>query len=216
MPAIPREGIVLIDKPTGISSFGAVAKLRRLTGVRKIGHAGTLDPMASGLLICLIGKKYTVQADAFLKLDKEYEVELTLGDVSASGDSEGPITHLSDDKPTRAEILKVLNQFKGTIEQVPPLHSAVKIGGHRAYALARAGRTAKLEPRMVCIYAITNVRYRYPKLRFTTKVSSGTYIRALGADIGERLGSGAYVSALRRTKIGTYSIEQAINLEFLA
>ena len=213
------DGYSLVDKPVGISSFGVVAKVKRLireqTGQKvKIGHTGTLDPLASGLMIMVLGS-YTKRASEFSKLDKTYEVELTLGYVSKTGDAEGPIAKISDKQPTEMEIKHVLDQFIGQIKQTPHAHSAVKVGGQRAYKLARAGKEVKIEPRKVRIYDIRNTKYEYPKLWFTTTVSSGTYIRSLAEDIGQKLGTGAYVSVLRRTKVGSFDIKTAQDLESL-
>ncbi len=206
---------MLIDKPTGITSFGIVARLRRLSGIAKIGHAGTLDPHASGLMIMLIGKDFTRQADQYLKLDKEYDVGLTLGKVSESGDAEGPISDYSNKAPTQAEVKKVLKSFMGTITQTPPRHSAIKIDGQRAYKLVRRNEQFSVPPRQVHIYAITNEHYNYPTITFSVRVGSGTYIRSLGEDIGKSLGTGAYVSMLRRTSIGEYKLADSTTLEKL-
>lgn len=215
------NGILLIDKHVGISSFGIVAKVKRTireqTGQKvKIGHTGTLDPLASGLLILVLGS-YTKRASEFSKLDKTYEVELTLGATSVTGDAEGPITPTKNVNSYQIErsfkkVTEALNSFVGEIQQTPHAHSAIKVGGQRAYKLARAGKTPKIEPRKVTIYSIENVRYKYPKLSFVTEVSSGTYIRSLAQDIGEKLGTGAYVSALRRTKIGSFAIQDSFRL----
>ena len=211
------DGYLLVDKPVGISSFGVVAKAKRLireqTGHKvKIGHTGTLDPLASGLMILVLGS-YTKRAAEFSKLDKTYEVELTLGYSSKTGDAEGPITKISDKQPSEDRIKDVLKQFIGQIEQIPHAHSAVKVGGQRAYKLARAGKEFKIEPRQVTIYSIEDVEYRYPRLSFITEVSSGTYIRSLAEDIGQKLGTGAYISMLRRTKINKYDVQKALNID---
>lgn len=214
------DGYLLVDKPVGISSFGVVAKVKRLlseqTGQKvKVGHTGTLDPLAGGLLILVLGS-YTKRASEFSKLDKTYEVELTLGYSSKTGDAEGPISKVSDKQPTDAEIKCVLGQFLGQISQTPHAHSAVKVGGQRAYKLARAGKEFKIEPRKVTIYGIEDIDYKYPKLRFLTEVSSGTYIRSLVEDIGKKLSAGAYMSALRRTKIDDFDIKDALMLDNLS
>jgi len=213
------DGYLLVDKPVGISSFGVVAKVKRLIREQtsqkvKIGHTGTLDPLASGLMILVLGS-YTKRASEFSKLDKTYEVELTLGYSSKTGDAEGPISKVSDKQPSEEQIKRVLGQFVGQIEQTPHAHSAVKVGGQRAYKLARAGKEFKIEPRQITIHAIENIKYDYPKLGFITGVSSGTYIRSLAEDIGQKLGTGAYLSALRRTKVGNFDIEQAKDLHNL-
>jgi tRNA pseudouridine55 synthase len=211
------DGILLIDKPAGISSFGVVARIRWLvkeeTGQKiKIGHTGTLDPAATGLMILVLGK-YTKRAGEFSKLDKTYEVELTLGKVSTTADSEGEITKSSEKRVEMSEAEQALGAFVGEIEQVPPIFSAIKVNGKRAYKLARAGQEVKLESRKVSVYSIENIDYNHPKLKFTTSVSSGTYIRSLAVDIGEKLGTGAYMSALRRIRVGKFDIKQAINLD---
>jgi tRNA pseudouridine55 synthase len=211
------SGYLLLDKPTGWTSHDVVAKIRSVlkkeTGQKvKVGHTGTLDPFATGLLIIVVGN-YTKRASEFSKLDKIYEAELTLGSVSSTGDPEGEITKKSDKKPPKQEIEEVLNSFVGEIEQVPHKFSAMKIDGQRAYKLARAGKEVALEPRKVTIYSIENVEYDYPKLKFTTKVSSGTYIRSLAEDVGEKLATGAYLSNLRRTEVGNHSISEAIAID---
>lgn len=214
------DGILLVDKPAGISSFGVVAKVRWIikeaTGQRiKIGHTGTLDPAASGLLVLVLGK-YTKRAGEFSKLDKTYETEVTLGKTSTTGDSEGNIVQKSTKKPSLKDVQAVLSTFLGQIEQTPPAFSAIKIGGQRAYKLARAGKEVVLEPRKVTIYSIEKLQYDCPKLSFTTSVSSGTYIRSLAEDIGTKLGTGAYMSALCRTKVGQFDIKDAKTLDDFA
>ena len=213
------DGILLIDKPVGPTSHDVVAKIRRILATEtvqkvKVGHTGTLDPLASGLLILVLGS-YTKKASEFSKLDKTYEVELTLGATSATGDGEGPIVEGSKKRVEGSEIEVTLASFVGEISQTPHRHSAVKVGGQRAYKLARAGKTATIKPRQVTIYSITNIVYKYPKLSFITEVSSGTYIRSLAEDIGKKLRTGAYVSALRRTKVGPYDIKHAATLDSL-
>src|SRR6266404_2464586 len=177
------DGILLVDKPAGWTSFDVVAKVRSMikaeTGQKmKTGHTGTLDPMATGLLVLVLGK-YTKRAAEFSKLDKTYEAELTLGKTSSTGDAEGEIVQKSTHWPGLEEIQAVLNKFVGEISQIPPQYSAIKVDGQRAYKAARAGKTVVIEPRQVKIYSINDVKYEYPILRFTTEVSSGTYIRTL-------------------------------------
>jgi len=211
------DGLLLVNKPTGISSFGVVARVRRVLSQDaghkvKIGHTGTLDPAAAGLMILVIGS-YTKRAAEFSKLDKTYDVELTLGQVSTTADSEGQLTKTSDKQPSLEEIQTVLDSFVGQISQTPPAFSAVKVDGQRAYKLARAGKDVVIEPRQVTIHSIKNIEYKYPKLSFLTEVSSGTYIRSLAVDIGQKLGTGAYMSKLTRTKIADYDVAEAIELE---
>jgi tRNA pseudouridine55 synthase len=213
------DGILLVDKPAGWTSFDVVAKVRSIikaeTGQKiKIGHTGTLDPMATGLLVLVLGK-YTKLAGEFSKLDKTYEAELTLGSTSTTGDREGEITQMTSKIPAEEEIKSILSQFIGKIQQTPHKYSAIKVDGKRAYKIARAGQEVKLEPREVTIHEITDVNYEYPTLKLIAKVSSGTYIRSLAEDIGEKLGTGAYLSALRRTAVGKYHIQSAIEMDKL-
>lgn len=210
---ITREGMWLVHKPTGISSFGVVARVRRITGIRKVGHAGTLDPEAEGLMIILVGKDYTRKADSFLKLDKTYEVEATLGQTSTTGDREGELAQVSDKQPSEDEVREALRKFQGEIMQTPPVYSAIKVGGQRAYKLAREGKEVTIEPRKVTVASIELLNYSYPKLSFRADVSSGTYIRSLAEDIGATLGTGAYMSALTRTRVGDYNLDDAVHLD---
>lgn len=214
------NGILLVDKPAGWTSHDVVAKARSLAkqaaGQKvKVGHAGTLDPFATGLLIVLIGS-YTKRASEFLKLDKTYEVTCRLGETSTTGDPEGEVKVVSSEQPQLSQITTVLGSFIGEIMQAPPIYSAMKIGGQRAYKLARAGKAVKLEPRKVRIYSIQDTKYSYPKLSFTTKVTSGTYIRSLVEDIGQALGTGAYCTALRRQSIGSLELKNAVGMDQLS
>ncbi|HMS50565.1 MAG TPA: tRNA pseudouridine(55) synthase TruB [Candidatus Saccharibacteria bacterium] len=211
------DEVLLIDKPKTWTSFDVVAKirskLRQETGQKvKVGHAGTLDPLATGLLIILVGAA-TKRQDEFMKLDKVYEVSMKLGQTSTTADEEGEKTYVSDEKPTVTEIKKSVERFVGDIEQVPPIYSAIKVNGQRAYKLARQGKTLELEPRKVTIYSIDNLEYDYPNVTFSAHVSSGTYIRSLVQDIGQKLGVGAYMTDLRRVRIGDYSIDNAEMVE---
>lgn len=214
------DGILLIDKPKGWTSFDVVAKvrgiIRRETGLKKpkVGHTGTLDPLATGLLVLVVGK-YTKRVPELSKADKTYEVTMKLGEVSSTGDDEGEKTLVSDMQPSEKEVMRAVKGFVGDIEQIPPAYSAIKVNGQRAYKLARAGKEVKIEPRKVKIYEIDAIAYDYPAVRFTAKVSSGTYIRSLVEDIGKALGSGAYMSDLRRTQVGEFSIADAQNIETL-
>lgn len=211
-----EDQIILIDKPAGISSFGAVAKVRgRLKqgfGHKiKVGHTGTLDPFATGLLILLSGKN-TKKSGDFLKLDKVYEVKIKLGFISNTGDIEGDIIKKSDKKVNLEEIQDILQNFIGTIDQTPPKFSAIKINGQRAYKLARKGADFEMPTRQVTIYNLEILEYDYPILKLRCHVSSGTYIRTLAEDIGEKLGTGAYCLELRRIKIGNYDVKNAEKL----
>ncbi|RJO61555.1 tRNA pseudouridine(55) synthase TruB [candidate division WS5 bacterium] len=207
-----KEGIYLIDKEAGWTSFDVVAKMRGITGIRSIGHAGTLDPFATGLLIILVGKEFTKRQDEFMKQDKEYETTLKLGEESSTGDPEGIIVKsekLKVKSYTDKEIRKVFEKFIGEIEQRPPAYSAIKIGGERAYKKARRGEEVEMPRRKVEIHEIELLEYRYPFVKFRIKCSSGTYIRTLGQDIAESLGTRGYLTELRRTKIGAYDIGDA-------
>ena len=218
------EGILLVDKPSGWTSFDVVNYVRKIVaqieGKKpknvKVGHTGTLDPFATGLLILVIGKNYTRRAGEFSKLDKSYEVTAQLGETSTTGDPEGDITSFAEAPiPEKAAIETVARQFIGVIEQIPPPYSAIKVNGHRAYKLARAGKEVSIEPRKVTVHGIELKSYDYPKLVFAAHVSSGTYIRTLVTDIAKALSTGAYTSQLRRTKVGTYDVEDAITIESL-
>ncbi|MBR0372323.1 tRNA pseudouridine(55) synthase TruB [Candidatus Saccharibacteria bacterium] len=214
----PENQIILIDKPANISSFGVVAKVRGKLKQEfghkiKVGHTGTLDPFATGLLILLTGKM-TKKSHEFLKLDKIYEATLRLGFISTTGDPEGEITKsTSQHHPNLEEITSTINSFLGEIEQTPPKFSAIKINGERAYKLARKNQDFTVPSRKVEIYNIEVLEYNYPELKIKTHVSSGTYIRTLAEDIGKKLGTGAYLTALRRTKIGPYDIKDASPLD---
>lgn len=206
------SGILLVDKPAGITSFDCIRRLRKQLGVKKIGHAGTLDPMATGLMIFLVGSS-TKLATRFLKLDKSYHAEITLGFNSSTGDKEGELTVISDKVPVKEEVETALNSFRGLIKQTPPAYSAIKIGGKPAYKRIRSGEQVEIPEREINIHELKLVSYEYPILKVSTHVSSGTYIRTLAEDIGKSLGTGAYLTDLRRTTIGDFDIEQAKALE---
>ena len=210
------DGVVLIDKPAGLTSFGVVARLRRVlshdAGKKvKVGHTGTLDPFATGLMILVTGKECK-NAQHYSKLDKVYEATIFLGKTSSTGDPEGELTDVSDAQPTQQQIESVLEQFRGEISQRPPIFSAIKIDGKRAYKLAREGKEVEIPLRNVTVHALDITSYAYPELRIRTHVSSGTYIRSLASDIGEALGTGAYCTQLRRTQIADWSLDDAKQL----
>lgn len=230
------DEILLIDKPAGITSFGVVARVRRrlteqarqewdkkygkLTEEEqkhvparpkkvKVGHAGTLDPFATGLLIVLVGKA-TKRAQEFLKLDKEYEATVVLGKRSSTGDPEGEITEVAGaQESTRAAVDEAAREMVGELMQRVPEYSAVKINGQRAYKLARAGKKVEMPVRKVNLYSMEVLDYVWPEVKVRVAVSSGTYIRVLGEEMGERLGTGAYVKELRRTQVGEWRVEDA-------
>jgi len=212
-----EDSVILVDKPAGITSFGVVARIRRrLTqqlGKRaKVGHTGTLDPFATGLMIIVTGKECR-NAGTYSKLDKVYEATVRLGQKSSTGDPEGELTDISDKVPTLDEVQAAIAQFVGDIQQRPPIYSAIKINGERAYKLARKGIEVEVPTRTVSIFSNELIEYAYPDLRIRAHVGSGTYIRTLAEDIGEFLGTGAYCSQLRRTKVAEYSVENAVQIE---
>lgn len=211
-----QEGILLINKPRGRSSFSMVAQVRRISGICKVGHAGTLDPEAEGLLIVLVGKDYTKQSDKFLKQDKTYEFNLKLGETSTTGDEEGEKRAVSNNslasEPSKKAIVDVLEGLQGTIEQTPPIYSAIKVDGQRAYKMAAKGQKPELKPRHITIHKLELLDYTYPYIKLRADVSSGTYIRSLGETIGEQLGCGAYCTTIVRTRIGEYKLDDAIVL----
>lgn len=215
--AISNGDVILIDKPAGISSFGVVARVRRYLSQKaekkiKVGHTGTLDPFATGLLILLSGKA-TKLSNQFLKLDKWYEATLCLGKTSTTGDPEGVITEVNVDRqPSYSDIERILPDFLGRIKQTVPIFSAVKINGKRAYQLARQGQKVEMPTREIEIYELEVLNYHFPELVIRTHVSSGTYIRTLGEDLGQALGVGAYLTALRRTKVGNFDLKNAKSL----
>ena len=222
------ERLILIDKPAGMTSFGVVARVRRVLSEQagskvKVGHTGTLDPFATGLLILLAGK-LTKKSAEFLRLDKTYEAEIVLGKTSTTGDPEGEISEFfeetlekypNEEIPSQEVLQQTLQTFLGQIEQTPPAFSAVKVDGQRAYKLARAGKTPKIPKRQVTIYQLDLLEYKFPIVKIRVACSSGTYIRTLAEDIGQRLGTGAYCQALRRTKVGEYEVASATTLAAL-
>ena len=215
-----EDSVLLIDKPSGMTSFGVVARVRRrlsqqLGKKAKVGHTGTLDPFATGLMIIVTGKECR-NAGTYSKLDKVYEATIQLGQTSSTGDPEGELTEVSDLKPTLDEVNEALGQFIGEIQQTPPIYSAIKINGKRAYKLAREGGTAEtieMPVRTVTIFSLELIEYAYPEIKIRVHVSSGTYIRTLAEDIGKVLGTGAYCTQLRRTKIADFSIDDSVLLE---
>ena len=210
------DGILLIDKPSEMTSFGVVARVRRVLSEQagkkvKVGHTGTLDPFATGLMIIVVGKECK-NAGHYTKLDKVYEATIRLGQTSTTGDPEGEIADVNTTQPTLEQISAVVRQFTGEISQRPPMFSAIKINGQRAYKLARAGEVVEMPSRIITVHSLEVIDYTYPQLKIRTHVSSGTYIRTLAEDIGTALGTGAYCPQLRRTAISTYDIASAVPL----
>jgi tRNA pseudouridine55 synthase len=202
---------MLVNKPLGLSSFDVIRRLRRQTGVRKIGHAGTLDPLATGLMLMLFGTACK-QAETLTKLDKRYLAQIMLGATSTTGDGEGEKTIISDEVPAQDKVKQALGQLTGELSQTPPVYSAIKINGKEAYKRTRAGEVVVIPSRKVTIYQNRLTRYDYPAVELDVKVSSGTYIRTLAEDLGNLLGTGAYLSRLERTEVGEYSLRDAKSL----
>jgi tRNA pseudouridine55 synthase len=204
--------VLLIDKPLEWTSFDAVKKVRNLTRVSKVGHAGTLDPLATGLLIICTGK-FTKKINEYMAQEKEYTGTFTLGAVTPTYDLESdpieqrPIDHITMDQLQAATI-----PFTGEIMQVPPAHSAIKKDGVPVYKMARKGIEVKLEPRKLTIYTFEITAFQPPLVHFRVVCSTGTYIRSLANDFGIHLGCGAYLSSLRRTKIGNFSVDDALTI----
>jgi tRNA pseudouridine55 synthase len=205
--------VILIDKPVNWTSFDVVARIRRLTKVKKVGHAGTLDPLATGLLIVCTGKK-TKEIAEYQAQSKKYTGVIILGKSSPSMDLATEITEkvLPDDL-SEEKILAVRNKFLGNIEQIPPMFSALKHKGKALYKLARAGKEVKRNPRQVEIYSFEITTIAMPDIRFEISCSKGTYIRVIADDFGKELGCGGILSLLRRTEIGDYKVDDAFNLD---
>lgn len=205
-------GFLLIDKPTTWTSFDVVAYLRGVTKTKKIGHAGTLDPFATGLLIVGVGREATKRIDEFKGMEKEYIATIELGKTSTTFDTEGEITKhdTCNMTPEEKSVRDVLHTFVGNIEQIPPMYSAKKVNGKKLYELARKGIEVERKPHHVKIFEIELLKYTYPNLQIKVTCGTGTYIRTLADDIGKKLETGAYCTELRRTKIGEYSVEHAV------
>ncbi len=203
------DAVLLIDKPKGISSFGVIRRLRHVLQVKKIGHAGTLDPMASGLLICLVGRA-TKRMETFMQMEKTYLGTIRLGETTASYDAE---TEVEQSRPwehvTDEAIEEALQSFRGAIKQAPPMFSAVKIGGERLYRKARRGELVERPERDATIYLFQVLSRAGSDLHVEVRCSKGTYVRSLAHDLGEALGCGGHLVALRRTGIGEHRADQA-------
>ncbi|MCX6781604.1 MAG: tRNA pseudouridine(55) synthase TruB [Candidatus Magasanikbacteria bacterium] len=214
-----KEKFILIDKPVGWTSFDVVNVVRKQAraeqGIKniRVGHAGTLDPFATGLLIIGIGRDATKRLDEFKNLPKTYRATVQLGAVSDTDDPTGVITssiyNEDNRKISKEKIEKILKKFIGEQTQIPPMYSAKKIDGQRLYKLARAGKTVERQPQKIIIYNTRLIDYAWPELKIEVECSAGTYIRTLARDIGDALGVGGYCSELRRTKIGEYKVENA-------
>jgi tRNA pseudouridine55 synthase len=212
---VPIHGVLLLDKPEGISSTQALAKAKWLLNAEKAGHTGTLDPFATGLLPLCFGEATKFSSD-LLDADKTYEATIRLGITTTTGDPEGEVIETREVDVQRTLIEAVLDKFRGPIDQVPPMYSALKRDGKPLYAYAREGKTLEREARAVTIHALELVSFASPDIRIRVRCSKGTYIRVLGEDIGHALGTGAHLIALRRIGVGNLSIAEAITIDAFA
>ncbi len=221
------SGLLLVDKPAGMTSHDVVDKIRRITKQRTVGHAGTLDPFATGLLLVAVGREATKELSKFVGLDKIYEATICLGKASATFDTEGPISDAPCPPVTIDELLAAMKKQVGDILQLPPMHSAIKIDGKKLYELARQGKDIERPARAVTIHSFELVhdldetneartRFELPtEVKVKIHCGSGTYIRAMARDLGEALGTAGYLTALRRTSIGPFGIEKSAKIEQL-
>ncbi len=211
---IYEEGkVLLINKPYEWTSFDAVRKVRYLTRTKKVGHAGTLDPLATGLLIICTGK-FTKKINEYMAQEKEYTGTITLGAITPTYDLESePVNYKPFEHLTKEDLLECTKPFTGAILQTPPIHSAIKKDGKRVYELARRGIDVKLEPRPVTISVFELTKIELPEVHFRVVCSTGTYIRSLANDFGACLGCGGYLSKLVRTRIGDFKLEDAMSIE---
>ena len=207
------NGILIINKPKDWTSFDVVAKIRNKLKVKKVGHTGTLDPMATGVLVLCLGKA-TKLAQNMTGYDKEYIAEITFGATTPTDDAEGELAPFPGaTKKTAAQIRKALKEFEGEILQLPPQFSAKKVKGKRAYAMARKGQEVRLEPVKVTVRELEMLEYKWPVVKIRVLCGKGFYVRSLARDLGQKLGTGGYLSALQRTKVGPYGIKQAVTIE---
>lgn len=209
------DGILVVDKPQGMTSHDVVDFIRKRFGLKKAGHAGTLDPMATGVLVVLVGR-HTKSFSHVMAGDKEYEASLTLGATSDTGDAWGNIVSSGKEiHPTRSEAETAFRKFLGTTEQYPPMYSSVKIKGKKLYELARKGLSVERKARKITIKSLEITDISLPQISFKLTCSKGTYVRQLCVDIGAALGCGAYLSGLRRTRSGDFGIDEAVRFEEL-
>lgn len=214
-PRVPVHGVLLLDKPAGMTSNDALIKAKRLLNAQKAGHTGTLDPFATGLLPLCFGEATKFSQD-LLNADKTYETLVRLGIRTSTGDTEGETVATSEVTATRTQIEAVLEQFRGEIDQIPPMYSALKRDGKPLYEYARAGVTLEREARRVTIHTLELIDYQAPYLRLRVACSKGTYVRVLGEDIGTALGCGAHLQELRRIQAGMLKLDSAMALDALA
>lgn len=211
MEGFLKGEVILIDKPLDWTSFDAVKKVRILTGISKVGHAGTLDPLATGLLIICTGA-FTKKISLYMGMEKEYTGTITIGATTPTYDLESKPGQFKDiSNITEDDIYAATKQFTGDILQIPPLHSAIKKDGKPVYLLARKGKTIELEPRKITISLFEITAISLPVIHFKVQCSTGTYIRSLANDLGVALDTGAYLSSLRRTRIGDFCVDDALS-----
>jgi tRNA pseudouridine55 synthase len=208
------EGVLSIDKPAGLTSHDVVVKVRRISGIRRVGHTGTLDPLATGLLIVCLGRA-TRLAEFLARQRKEYLATIRLGQETSTFDGEGIILAEKSVNVSKIQLSAALEQFKGKIKQIPPMYSAVKVAGQPLYKQARQGKVVDRPTREVSVYELELLRWQSPEAQIRLVCSSGTYVRVIAHDLGQRLGCGAYLMGLRRTAIGNHRVETAIPLEDL-
>jgi len=210
------KGIFAIYKPKGPTSNDILKKIRRITGIKKVGHAGTLDPLAKGILVVGIEREATKQLDNIVKKEKEYLATIKLGMESTTDDDEGKKKILEiNDPPLTNQVEKVVKNFQGEIMQTPPIFSAIKVKGQEAYKLARQGKIVTLKPRKVKIKKIEILNYQWPYLKLKVITGPGVYIRSLARDIGRRLKTGGYLFELERTRVGDFSIKNSVKISEL-
>jgi tRNA pseudouridine55 synthase len=205
-----KEGLLLIDKPEGRTSFSLIRSLRKLTGVKKIGHAGTLDPFATGVMVILIGRDFTRLSDKLLIQEKEYLACVSLGVSTDTYDCDGKVVARSKKIPTPDEISAIITKFQGEIEQIPPMYSAKKVQGRKLYELARKGSVIERTPAKIQL-TTEMLSYAYPTLDLRITCSKGTYIRSIAHEIGQSLGCGAHLAKLNRTRSGTFCLEECMD-----
>jgi tRNA pseudouridine55 synthase len=208
-----KDGILIVNKPKGITSHDVVDHVRRVLRIRRVGHSGTLDPLASGVLVMLIGKG-TKLFKEFLNFDKEYNATLTLGETTDTGDAYGKVLKVSSIPPIDERLIgQVFKEFLGEIQQIPPMVSAVRYKGKRLYQLARKGIEIPRRPRKVTIKELRLLKFNPPEIRFYVCCSSGTYIRQLASDLAQRFGCCGYISEIERQSVGPYNLKDAFNLD---
>ena len=210
---LDKDGILLVNKPAGITSHDVVDMVRRKLGLRRVGHAGTLDPLAEGLLVVLVGKS-TRLFNRFVGFDKEYLGVMKLGEATSTGDSQGQVTKQADYSGlSEAAIAEVFASFKGETQQVPPMVSALRIKGQRLYKLARKGIEVERKPRAIKIYALDILKVALPLVEFKMRCSKGTYVRKFAEDAGVKLGCGAHMVSIKRLGVGPFNLDQAVSVE---